>query len=228
MLLNLNALTTVEQVREFLNLNTDTGPSNDQLVLLINQSSDAIEKALGYSLRLEERTEYYEGTDIESLFLKHRPVQDIQELLVADQDYLPLLITGELRINDVKSGLVFVKGNTWYGSYSHRGLTPVRSNHWRGYPIKITYTAGYVLPNEDNPPNYPRTLPYDLERACLLMISEAYNTDASVGLSKFSIGDVKWEFDRTSSSSNQSPGSGSNRGYQSILKTYLPAKGVLI
>jgi hypothetical protein len=41
---------------------------------------------------------------------------------------------------------------------------------WRARKITLTYTAGYLLPDDGG-----RTLPHDVQRACVLMVAAQYN-----------------------------------------------------
>lgn len=66
--------------------------------------------------------------------------------------------------------------------------------------IEVTYTAGYVLP-KDGTKKEPADLPYDIQYAVWSMVQQQWSllTSGASGLSAFSISDVSWTFDKTTS-----------------------------
>ena len=53
--------------------------------------------------------------------------------------------------------------------------------------ITATFIAGYVMPEDNNPPDDPRTLPYDIENACIMWAIDNYQNITRIGISRESV-----------------------------------------
>lgn len=188
-----NALTTLERVYQALELDIldeSTLPANidTKLCDLINAYSDFAERITGRQFRLQEYTEYYHGSEDTLLSLNHYPIVNVAEVIIDDE----IIDSSEYRIEGTQKRTLY-RRDGWPKMYNTAGMSFYPDSE--RLEIKITYTAGYVLPNDANPPLKPRTLPWDLERAILNLIAiDRARAGTSKGLKTFKISDVTWDF----------------------------------
>lgn len=200
MKLSSNALTTLKDTLIFLGMDPDseevTASVKNNIAILINAASAYIETQTGREFGRRQRTEKYTGTGSQKLILNHYPIKEIKQ------------------IRDVDSGEV-IEANAYYLEAEGKNGILHKDDGWpgRGYPgglandvnafkksIEVTYTAGYILP-KDGTCKEPSDLPYDIQYAVWTMIQQKWSISASGadGLSAFSISDVSWTFDKTTS-----------------------------
>ena len=170
----MGALTTIAAVNLHLFGSTAYTSENALLTQLILQASSDIESRCNRTLTRETRTaELYEISG-DTFYLDLFPVVSGSAILVdgeAVTDYDLVLSTGKM----------------------------FRENGW-GEEANVTYAGGYQLttiPAVTGPPavaEIPRTLPYNLEYACILWVAGAYNSRGSEHLSDESIGPLKSVF----------------------------------
>ena len=144
------ALTDVQSVQAELGLSgtAEAGYLRGQIA----QASAAISSWCGRAFAQETVREVWrpEGT-LASLSLARFPVTTIASVVedgttLASADY-------EV---DPESGLIF-------------RLSADERTTWRARKITVQYTGGYILPDAAN-----RTLPHDVQRACILMVTAGY------------------------------------------------------
>ena len=167
----MGALTTATAVKLHLGI-TDT--SDDSLLAqLIPQGSADIESRCNRTLTRETRTnEKYLADSGVFLYLDLYPVVSVDEITIDGEPVTDFTLYGP-------AGRL----------YRAAGWNPQTE-------ILVTYTGGYLLEPVTGPPIVPRTLPYNLEYACILWVASAYNTRGSEHLSDESIGPLKsvfWE-----------------------------------
>ena len=134
-----NALTKTEKLPDM---------ETDEAITLINTASDLIESYCNRQFKLKEVTETYKGPDSQYLLLRRGPIKEIEEIKI-NGDEIDL---DEIEIISESAMLYRPKG-------------------WRtsDYDIEITYTGGYILPNESE--DGPK-LPNPVEYACILLAKE--------------------------------------------------------
>jgi uncharacterized phiE125 gp8 family phage protein len=166
-----NALTTLTAVKEYLKI---TSTDKDGLFeRLINSASDAIEKFCDRKFKKREyANEKHKGNNRQLLRLNHYPIVSVSSVTVNGNTYTQN-VDFELDEEDAEAGMLF-REEGWPASNYVGGLTQDPTARKRN--IKVTYTAGYVLPKDDDAQD-PRTLPYDLEQACILLVQYYYKTD---------------------------------------------------
>lgn len=159
-----NALTTPKQIREELGLTSETG-----LDRLINAASDRIE-------RYCQRSFFYEAARVEKLAgfrSNYLTVSKAPIIEVASLTYDGATIAAtEYEIDDdwhIRSSSGFVwTAATWSGASE----MPIPGSEERLYVL--TYSCGYVTPAAAKDLDLPRTLPYDLEDACIQLVTNRY------------------------------------------------------
>lgn len=198
--LSRDALTTLKDTLTFLGMDPEdeevTTLVKNNIILMINAASSYIETQTGRKFRKQERTERYMGTGSQKLVLSYYPVKTISmirdissgEIIGEDSYYLE---------NEGKSGILH-KDDGWPGRGYPSGLANDVSVLKKS--IEVTYTAGYILP-KDETGKEPSDLPYDIQYAIWMMIQQQWNTlvNGGEGLAAFSISDVSWTFDKTTS-----------------------------
>ncbi len=190
-----NALTTVEDMLEFIGMDAENTPDSvkNNLTRLINAYSDYVESTTGRKFRKAQYVERHESTGFQSLVLREYPIVSVEF------------------IRDVNSGAVFEPdaydwkqdgeaGVIYFDSgWPMKGYREGLSNDVRllSRYLEISYTAGYVLPKDADEEN-PATLPGDLQWAVWQMVQQQWNlsSNGANGLAAFSISDVTWTFDK--------------------------------
>lgn len=191
-----NALTTLERMKLMLGLSDIEDEKVDEIVtLLINRVSSWIERQVGRHLGKNSYHQWYNADGQQELVTIEYPIINVEYVKADGQLIDPSTYdygqTGEI-------GVIY-RDKGWLKAGYRKGLAydmilPSRC-------IEVSYTAGYVLP-KDATEDDPQTLPADLEGLLWDIVSEAYTSlqNGSQGLSSFSISDVTWNFDKTSSS----------------------------
>ena len=156
-----NALTTLATVKTELGITVTT--FDTVLERIINTVSEQIENYTKRKFKQQEHTEKYTGTNTLKLLLNQYPVSEVDEVIYKEESYTDYEI-------DYTSGIL-VSERIWEQTGISKGLSTRTA-----YPkadIEVTYTAGYILP-KDATEESPRTLPYDLEDACIEAVTANY------------------------------------------------------
>jgi hypothetical protein len=185
------ALVDVDEVKEYLQIDTDTDTTDPWIEKLINAASKRIEnycRGRKFILVTTAIDEIFDGNGTSSYFTKYAPiVSTISTIYYWDGDSWAAL-TGETHTqNNVKGELYFTDGNRFT-----KGI-----KNW-----KISYTYGWAL----------NSVPADLKDACLMMIGQKKKLfeDNLHGVSSKSFGDqsISYSFDM-------------NKEIKAILNTYI-------
>lgn len=178
-----NALTTIERAE--LELGLVSGAQDDLLARLINVASDSIERSLGRKL-------YYEADIAESvggfgtmfLMASRTPIVALDSITYSGDT----IGSDNYEISNADAGLI-------YGVAPWRFTSPAVSGITRDpYPggtrklYVITYDGGWVTqPQVDDDGSLTRSLPWDIEDACLMLVATRYRSigrDRSVASEK--------------------------------------------
>ena len=163
-----NALTTLLQVQTHLSAFDPVEAA--ELNWLINVASDRMEAECNRAFAKTLHTaEAYLGDGRRLLALRQYPVLSVSLVTLGGEEI------GDFS-TDPAAGLLF------------------RQNGWPKHAeISVTYDAGYVLP-KDASDEQPRTLPFELEAACVLLVAQLYNQRGSEHLSAEAVGPLKWTY----------------------------------
>ncbi|UVI32084.1 phage gp6-like head-tail connector protein [Paenibacillus spongiae] len=160
-------LASLGTAKQFMNLPQDDFSQDDNLVLALLASSQAIEN---YCNRTFNKQSY---TDILSaagnyLSIKNFPVVRVNSVVSVNGDE----ITDYILLPD---GILY------------------RQNGWniRDYNYTVTYEAGYVLPDEATT-EQPQTLPKPLELACIFLAQMIFK--GQIGLKEKRIADITYKY----------------------------------
>lgn len=158
-----NALTTLEKAKAYLGISPDDATADEFTTFTINSASTTIEKYCNRVFGLRTFNELLQGRGSSKLILDNYPIVTVAEVLIDDQ---PVDITGVKVLAD--KGMIYRPGGG-FPAVVHGGrfLHPRPDEHQHN--IFVEYDAGYVLPKDESTEN-PRTLPYDIEMACLRML----------------------------------------------------------
>lgn len=191
-----NALTTLERMKLMLGLtDIEDERTNEIIEMLINKASAWIERQVGRHLALNKYHQWYDADGQQELVLLEYPIIDVEFIKENGALVNPNLYdygqTGKI-------GVIY-RDDGWLKAGYRMGLAydMIRSKR----VIEVSYTAGYVLPKDATDDN-PQTLPADLEGLLWEIVSQTYTglQNGSMGLSSFSISDVRWDFDKSSHS----------------------------
>ena len=199
-----NALTTLDEMMEFMGMDPDDETIPDRvrnnLERLINGASSYIETMTGRKFARQDYTENHYGSGSQELCLNQYLIRQIDQIMD---------IENETVIDPASYSLI---------EYGHIGVV-YRDKGWayRGYIgglandkvagkryLRVLYTAGYVLP-KDATESEPSDLPYDLQHIVWQMVQQQWTlaNNGANGLSAFSLSDISWTFDKELSSQVQ-------------------------
>lgn len=165
------SLTTLETVKSDLGLAVTT--YDDVLTYLIKVASDAIanrcNRNFTYSAAWVENVPSYGQT---RLVVTHTPVLSVTGISYRDSD---VLSTTDVVIADAGKGWL-TSQHGWMTAHSLvsnvTGGTAYAGGELNAY--RITYAGGYVTPQQAADAVGARTLPYDLEHACVMAVGSLY------------------------------------------------------
>lgn len=186
-----------------------SGTEKDGLLnLMIKQVSSSIENYLGYKLeRAIYNEELHSVNNAQLLKLSHFPIQSVSEVSINDD------VIDDYKVLPEYSQIGFLyRASGWCGGYYTRGMTnDIVSGE---YSIKVTYTAGYYLPNDENyTEGDDDSLPYGIVNACMKSVVETYNKQGVEGLKSHSEGGISDTFADTDAS-------GLSKSITSLLDLY--------
>jgi len=155
----------------------------------INAVSNYIEKYCDRKFKSQTYTdEPYTGTGRQKLVLKQWPITDLASVKMSGT----LLNVPDYSMSDedaLRGELYAPNGWSWDGALV--GLVGEPLAPYR--PYQITYTAGYVFP-QDATTEVPRTLPYDLEEACVELVSVKLTTRGIENVKSEHLGDASMSY----------------------------------
>jgi hypothetical protein len=195
-----NALTTLDTAKNFLGIDPSDTSLDSYLEFSINSASDMIESYCERRFGVTVYREFKQGRGFTKLILENYPIVSLDKLVINDQD----IDVNEVTILHDKGMLYRPNGGFPEYSYIGRFLNPKPDDNQ--FNIYVEYSAGYVLPKDASPTN-PRTLPYDLELACLRILRiMKKDKDSSEGqnliLKREQLGDWMVEYQPEFQSSN--------------------------
>lgn len=170
------ALTTVTTVSAAI----DGSPTQATVERLINSVSDAM-------ARVANRKFYYES-DIEEdlrgegsfrLVVKRPPIVTLTSIELLDTDGTTVYTypTTDYAIEDAERGWIWVEGGVGSTGQYVVGLTGMLLPGSERKAIRVTYTGGWVTPDQETGA-LTRTLPYDLEDACVAGVVSIYRNQS--------------------------------------------------
>jgi len=167
--LSTNALTTLETVKMQLEIELEETIYDERLKFAINIKSDFLATECNRVFGKATYTETYQGTGTNKLTLKKYPLVSITSITDANGNItLPTNCTIDNSSSIIDSTVIWDMGNNY----------------------TVVYVAGYVLPKDDIELD-PRTLPYDLESACIELVAVAYQMRGSEHLKQEYIGPLR-------------------------------------
>ncbi len=169
------ALATLKRTKKYIGIDETDTSVDDILIMLINASSVEVAGFCQRVFKLDSYAEYHQGEGDKRLLVDNYPIIAVDSVKIGNEE----VTVGQYRC----------KNNA--GILEHRTCWP------KGKEIEIEYTAGYVLPQDviDEAEEVPlQTLPADVEKACMELVSIAYNKRGSEHLTVEVIGSLRSEF----------------------------------
>ena len=203
-------LCTLTDVKTMLGI-TDTS-QDDKLNLLIKQQSALIEGYIGYKLaRADYTEEVHSENNRQLLSLNHFPLQSVSSVTIGGKEITDYKILPE----SARWGRLY-RGLGWGQKAFVRGFThDVVAGVW---DIKVSYTAGYYLPNDNAyVEGAEDSLPYDISTCCINCVVEKYNIDSmgAIGLKGHTEGHI------TDTYSDNANNVGLSESAKLLLKKYV-------
>lgn len=196
--LTVHALTTLDTIKDELNISVSDNSQDSVLTRLVNAASEAIERFCCRHFEHEtEITEKIAGQGGKILLLSRTPLVEITEVKINDA------AVTDYSIYDSKAGMLF-RANGW--PWSGSAASPFSPDPLPGTErqnIETKYTGGYVTPAQESAaasetPSVvlPRTLPYDLEQFCIDTVVSWYRQrgeDKSIVAEKLMSASVQYD-----------------------------------
>ena len=179
-------LVTLADTKTFLGINNNTQDS--VLTMLINQASAYIEKKCGRTFGETTYTnEEYDGTGKNELKLNQFPVilfSQLQRNRATDNSDDWVTIDAEKYWIDLIIGII-TKTSSFleFDNRDDDGLTESTTFNLGKNKYRVTYTAGFA------------EIPYDIQYACMLFVSEINNKRKSGGIKSETLGDHSVTFE---------------------------------
>lgn len=160
------ALTNVADVKESLGISSGDTSKDNLIIRKINQVTDLIQNYCDRTFKLQQYTEYYDGSDTDEIVLKQRPI-------VADGSHAFLVERRDTSLNQesfetIDSSLFFIDNNSGVLELDYNAL-----GGWNRY--RYTYYAGYA------------TTPNDLAEAAVAVVCFFVQNSNAVGVGKYSV-----------------------------------------
>lgn len=159
-----NALTTVKRIKSELHLDELDTANDSKIEEAINVVSAYIETYCRRKFGADKFVERAKGSGRNNLILNNTPIISVEKVEVRGVEFTDYEILEE-------EGMLYCD----YGWPSRRVYTGMLSAEPIGLKpdIRVEYTAGFILP-KDETDTTPRTLPHDLEYACIKMVTSMY------------------------------------------------------
>lgn len=185
MALSPHALTTVQAVKDYLRIAPEDTSNDSSLERQINAVSEWLERYCNRHFEKSIYTELHIGHGRENLLLEQYPILSVESITVNEN----AVSASEYEIRS-EEGILY-RERLWPAKSFLEGLDwdPIQGKR----NIEVVYTAGYVLPKDDSTET-PRTLPYDLEDACIQLVAIRHEKRGSEHLSSETIGPLKSDF----------------------------------
>lgn len=148
-------LTTLANVKEYLDIESDDTEYDSLLERLITASSRQIEAYCNRTFEIQSYSEQYDGNASDILFLKNTPIASVATLSMDDEN----IQSEDFKVYDDYVRLV------------SRLFTPGELN------VSIEYSGGYFDAQAESPPA-------DVEDACIQLVAFKYNLRGADGLSE--------------------------------------------
>lgn len=175
-----NALTTLARLKAFLEISQDK--HDGRLTMLINGATSFIEGYCGRKFKSDTYTdEVYNGTGGCALILKQWPVSALSRLQFdAAVDGNPSWETME---------------SSQYRWQDHGEVRLIAGEFiQRDKKYRATYTAGYLIDFDHETDGSLHTLPFELEYACMKLVSAMFNKRKAHGVTQQSVGSESVNF----------------------------------
>lgn len=183
----INALTTLEKVKEELEIDVLDITQDNLLIDKINAFSEVVQNLLGRTFRKKQYKIRTSGTKQQHLTIPIMQIETLLEVKIDNQ----IIDLSEVEITGKQKDRLF-RINGWIKSMSLNGMSHFPVNALIN--VEINLIAGYILP-KDSTLSEPRTLPYDIEKVIIDFISiDMAQKGSSKGLASFKISDVNWQF----------------------------------
>ena len=192
-----NALTTLDEVMEFMGMDPEdeTIPKlvKNNLERLINGASSYIETMTGRKFGRQSYQENHYGSGSQELCLEQYPIVEIEQIV--DSVSKTKIAPESYSISEYGHIGVVYRDEGWLYEGYIAGLANDKVAGKRY--LQVSYTAGYILPKDATEEN-PSDLPYDLQFVVWQMVEQQWQiaSNGANGLSAFSISDISWTFDK--------------------------------
>ncbi len=173
-------------------LNTSGGDDDVRFTQLINEASDFISRYCGKTFGEERIKEKIGAHGLPEILLDRTPITTVHTITFNGS----LVAADEYEISNREAGILWREAGWTTTEMDWGGIAAAKSPYLN--PLWLfEYTGGYKLPSwGDDPINEDRTLPYDLERACLDIISSLHNgAKIDPNIKRYKVGetDVSWD-----------------------------------
>jgi hypothetical protein len=198
-----NDLASFPMVKAYMGLQADTS-NDDVLKHLLSSASAFIENYCGRRFAKQKVIEDTAGSGLPDMLVSVTPILGVEAVYLDEAAYTDYIVANP------EAGILQRRGSWSYTGFNSFYLNDAPSNYaedrWHFH-----YTGGYVLPGwvgKDDTfytgggttPKFIRTLPYDLERACIDIVRsqlKQIQTGADPAMTTYKIGETmaQWKQD---------------------------------
>ena len=165
--LTANALTTVATCEDELGITADSETA--RLQRLINEATGIIEGYTGRTFHHDSAvSEDVVGDEGPYLFVTKTPINSITSV-----SYLgSALSTDDYELHDAYGGTIYALDGSWFRlGVNFNDISQTMAYGMSRKVYTVAYDGGYFTPQQETNGDGTRTLPYDLERACIMLVS---------------------------------------------------------
>lgn len=146
-MLSAHALTTIDALKDELQISAEETGQNKLLARWINAASDAIRAYCGRDLTRARRIDMYHGSGDVALLLRLYPIVEVEQVGIDGRPVTDYTVDEQM-------------GALWRAARWPRSRMP---------HISVDYMGGYVTPAQaDDDEQLERNLPHDIEEACIV------------------------------------------------------------
>lgn len=167
MALATNALTRVSTVEDELGI--ASGTEDARLQRMINVASAAVESYTGREFYRDTAiSETVRTTEGPYMFLSRPPINSITSISFLGS----ALSLGDYEIHSANSGIVYAINGSWaYAQTYYQDISRTPATGMERKAHTVVYDGGYYTPKQEDDGDGTRNLPYDIEQACILLVS---------------------------------------------------------
>ena len=162
------SLTTLQNVKIELGISLPDTQNDEYIERLIKAATDAIERYCQRHFSYQEGiVETVAGFGTSFILVSRTPLLTVQDIRILGVSIGANLDPSEYEIFDADSGSIYRQAGWPWSAQTRGDITRDPLPGTERKRIEVTYTGGFVTPDQEMDLSISRTLPYDLEQICI-------------------------------------------------------------